>query len=87
MTWARRYQPCGTSVNGWITFTETMGVYGNYYFKRAVVALIGLGSNPPEDTVYPILISDADGNPTTGENDYSSISTPTSCHRSPRFGR
>ena len=60
----------GTSVNGWITFTETMGVYGNYYFKRAVVALIGLGSNPPEDTVYPILISDADGNPTTGANDY-----------------
>ena len=45
----------GTSVNGWVTFTETMGVYGNYYFKRAVVALIGLGSNPAEDAVYPIL--------------------------------
>ena len=60
----------GTSVNGWITFTETMGVYGNYYFKRAVVALIGLGANPAEDAVYPVLIADADGSPTTGENDY-----------------
>ena len=60
----------GASVNGWITFTETMGVYGNYYFKRAVVALIGLGSNPPEDAVYPLLITDADGNATTGDNDY-----------------
>jgi hypothetical protein len=60
----------GASVNGWITFTETMGVYGNYYFKRAVVALIGLGSNPPEDAVYPLLITDADGNATTGDNHY-----------------
>jgi hypothetical protein len=60
----------GTSVNGWITFTETMGVYGNYYFKRAVVALVGLGANPAEDAVYPVLITDAVGSPTTGENDY-----------------
>ncbi len=60
----------GTSVNGWITPTETMGVYGNYYLKRAVVALIGLGSNPPEDAVYPLLTADADGNSTTGDNDY-----------------
>ena len=60
----------GTGANGWVTFTETMGVYGNYYFKRAVVALIGLGSNPAEDAVYPLLITDADGNPTTGDNDY-----------------
>ncbi|MEP6561716.1 MAG: hypothetical protein ABJD68_11690 [Nakamurella sp.] len=31
----------GTRVNGWTTFTDTMGVHGNYYFKRAVITLIG----------------------------------------------
>jgi hypothetical protein len=60
----------GTNVDGWTTFTETMGVYGNYYFKRAVVTLIGLGANPAEDAVYPLLTADADGNPVAGENDY-----------------
>lgn len=60
----------GTSVNGWTVLTENIGVYGNAYFKRAVVTLIGLGANPPEDAVYPLLNVDADGNPINGENDY-----------------
>ena len=60
----------GTRVNGWTMATETMGVCGNYYFKRAVVALMGLGANPPEDAVYPALTADSDGNPVTGEHDY-----------------
>lgn len=60
----------GTSANGWTVMTDNIGVYGNSYFKRAVVTLIGLGANPPEDAVYPLLNVDADGDPTTGENDY-----------------
>jgi hypothetical protein len=60
----------GTSVNGWTVMTSNIGVYGNAYFKRAVVTLVGLGANPPEDAVYPLLNVDADGDPTTGENDY-----------------
>ncbi|WP_232248685.1 DUF1254 domain-containing protein [Streptacidiphilus rugosus] len=60
----------GTPANGWRTSTETMGVYGNDYFKRAVVAAAGLGANPPEDAVYPVLATDADGAPVVGENDY-----------------
>ncbi|MFF4342272.1 DUF1254 domain-containing protein [Kitasatospora sp. NPDC001540] len=58
------------SVNGWRISTETMGVYGNAYFKRAAVAAIGLGANPPEDAIYPVLTVDADGRPVTGEHDY-----------------
>jgi hypothetical protein len=57
-------------VNGWQMNTDTVGVYGNYYLKRAVVALVGLGANLPEDAVYPLNIGDADGKPLTGANKY-----------------
>ncbi|HSC73021.1 MAG TPA: DUF1214 domain-containing protein, partial [Gaiellaceae bacterium] len=60
----------GTQVNGWSVSTETIGVYGNAYLKRATVALGGLGANPPEDAVYPILLVDSDGDPTTGDQNY-----------------
>jgi len=55
-------------VNGWQMNTDTMGVYGNYYLKRAVVALFGLGANLPEDAVYPLNIGDENGQPLTGAN-------------------
>ena len=57
-------------VNGWQMNTNTMGVYGNYYLKRAIVAMIGLGANQPEDAVYPINIGEADGQPLRGESKY-----------------
>ena len=33
--------------NGWSMNTDTMGVYGNYYLKRAIVTQVGLGANLP----------------------------------------
>lgn len=60
----------GTPVDGWVSFTDTMGVYGNFYLKRALVALAGLGANPPEDAIYPLLRADADGDPVDGSTDY-----------------
>lgn len=56
--------------NGWSMNTDTMGVYGNFYIKRAAVAQIGLGANPPEDAVYPIAVADSAGQPIVGEKDY-----------------
>ncbi|MFS8113287.1 DUF1254 domain-containing protein [Rhizobium jaguaris] len=56
--------------NGWSMNTDTMGVYGNYYLKRAIVAQLGLGANLPEDAVYPLNLGDEKGNPLTGANHY-----------------
>jgi hypothetical protein len=56
--------------NGWQMNTDTMGVYGNFYLKRAIVAMVGLGANQPEDAVYPLSVGDADGKPLMGEHRY-----------------
>jgi hypothetical protein len=56
--------------NDWQMNTDTMGVYGNFYLKRAIVSMVGLGANQPEDAIYPMCIGDADGKPIRGENRY-----------------
>jgi hypothetical protein len=45
-------------------------VYGNFYLKRAIIAMAGLGANPPEDAIYPLNVGDADGQPLDGDHDY-----------------
>ena len=57
-------------VNGWSMNTDTMGVYGNYYLKRAIVAQVGLGANLPEDAIYPLNLADNLGNPLSGNHKY-----------------
>jgi hypothetical protein len=56
--------------NGWQMNTDSIGVYGHYYLKRAIVALIGLGANQPDDAIYPVAISDSDGNSIMAESKY-----------------
>jgi hypothetical protein len=56
--------------NGWSMNTDTMGVYGNYYLKRAIVTQLGLGANLPEDAIYPLNLGDAEGKPLDGSNRY-----------------
>jgi hypothetical protein len=57
-------------VNFWSMNTDTMGVYGNYYLKRAIIAQLGLGANVPQDAIYPINLGDEMGKPLEGENKY-----------------
>jgi hypothetical protein len=57
-------------VNGWQMSTDTMGVYGNSYLKRAIIAMGGLGANQPEDAIYPNSAADADGKPLEGVSKY-----------------
>ena len=39
--------------NGWL-FTTQAGVYGTDYLQRALVTVVGLGANRPQDAVYPM---------------------------------
>jgi hypothetical protein len=57
-------------VNYWSMNTDTMGVYGNYYLKRAIVAQLGLGANLPEDAIYPLNLADEAGKPLDGASKY-----------------
>ena len=56
--------------NGWQMLTDTVGVYGNFYLKRAVLAQIGLGANQVDDAIYPMNLTDGEGQPVDGNNDY-----------------
>ena len=57
-------------VNAWSMNTDTMGVYGNYYLKRAMVTQLGLGANLPEDAIYPLNLGDESGKSLDGANKY-----------------
>jgi hypothetical protein len=56
--------------NGWSMNTDTMGVYGNYYLKRALITQYGLGANLPEDAIYPANLADDTGKPLDGTSKY-----------------
>lgn len=56
--------------NGWQMNSGTVGVYGNCYLERAVVAMVCLGASQPEDAIYPVNVADADGRPIVAENRY-----------------
>ena len=68
MTW--KMTTIGRVANGWSMNTDTMGVYGNYYLKRAMVTQLGLGANLPEDAIYPLNLFDDTGKPLDGANKY-----------------
>lgn len=57
-------------VNGWSMNINTMGVYGNWYVKRAIVSNLGLGANVPEDAIYPMNLTDKNGQALNGQNQY-----------------
>ncbi len=57
-------------VNGWSMNTETMGVYGDSYVKRAVLAMVGLARTRPRTRSTPCRSFDADGEPASGDRRY-----------------
>jgi len=68
MVW--KFPRIGEQVNQWSMNTECVGTYGTSYVKRAVIAKFGLGSNVPQDSLYPLAFNDADGKPLDGNKNY-----------------
>ena len=69
-SWHGKCQRSPGVANYWSMNTDTMGVYGNYYLKRAIVAQLGLGANVPEDAIYPLNLADETGKPLDGASKY-----------------
>jgi hypothetical protein len=54
----------------WRTPPLNLGQYGTDYNTRAVVAMVGLGANLPEDALYPNTASDHQGKALNGKHQY-----------------
>lgn len=50
----------GTVVNGWSVNLQ-VSTYGEDYLLRAAVAKVGFGANIPQEAVYPLTFTDANG--------------------------
>lgn len=57
-------------IRGWSTPPAVLGNYGTSYNIRAVVAMVGLGANLPEDAMYPSTRVDRTGEPLNGRHRY-----------------
>jgi hypothetical protein len=55
--------------NGWLS-PRNLGNYGTDYALRALIAVIGLGADLPQDTVYPTAFVDGNGKPLDSANKY-----------------
>ena len=55
---------------GWRSNLAKIGTYGADYLGRAGIAIVGLGSNTIEDSVYPTAFTDAEGKPFSSDSRY-----------------
>ncbi len=71
LQWMKTTLPTiGRIVNGWQINTESIGVWGNDYLKRAACNWMGPAWNQPEDAIYPMTFSDVEGKLLSGSNEY-----------------
>ena len=67
---ARELQQPRELLRGWSTPPALLGAYGTDYNTRAVVAMVGLGANLPDDAMYPQTAVDASGEALNGSRRY-----------------
>jgi hypothetical protein len=59
----------GTNKNGWL-LNLNLGDYKTEYLLRAAATKVGLGANRAEEALYPSAITDTEGRPLNGANNY-----------------
>jgi hypothetical protein len=55
---------------GWLLPAAHIGAYGTDYAFRALIAVVGLGANTPDEAIYPAGITDESGALFNGGNSY-----------------
>jgi hypothetical protein len=58
------------ATGGWLTLDPDVGRYGTDYLLRAQLAILGIGANTPEESVYPTALADSSGDLLTGASAY-----------------
>jgi hypothetical protein len=58
------------ATGGWLTLDPDVGRYGTDYLLRAQLAILGIGANTPEESVYPTALADSSGDLLTGTSRY-----------------
>ncbi len=56
--------------DGWLVLDPKVGRYGTDYDLRALLAVLGLGANTPEESIYPTALADSEGKLLDGANRY-----------------
>lgn len=66
----QNYAGPGLESNGWKTYVDGVGTFGKDYLLRAYVSWFAWGANLPEDSIYPVLYDDINGNPLLSSKEY-----------------
>ncbi|MEZ5155461.1 MAG: DUF1254 domain-containing protein [Solirubrobacterales bacterium] len=61
---------------GWLLPAPNIGDYGTDYDFRALIAVVGLGANTPDEAIYPTGLTDSNGALLNGANDYTVTFAP-----------
>ena len=67
--------------NCWSMNTDTMGVYGNYYLKRAIVAQVGLEAKLPKTPSIRSILATKPASRSTARTSTRSTLTRRRCRR------
>ena len=62
--------PAESLSNNWRVVRDGIGTYKTDYRRRAVIAMMALGANLPEDAIYPVSNIDINGDPLIGSKAY-----------------
>jgi hypothetical protein len=55
---------------GWLVLDPALGDYKTDYDLRALIAIVGLGANTPDESIYPTALADSSGALLDGANRY-----------------